>query len=64
MPTENPGGSLMIMSAPGVEEEGGVGENFGSQLELGSVMEDPTLPPNIRVEVESPTKETGAGNSA
>ena len=52
------------MPAPGVEEEEGVGANFGSQLELGSVLEDPTLPANIRVEVESPTKETGVGNSA
>ena len=64
MPAENPGGDFMIMLAPGVGEEEGVGANFGSQLELGSVLEDPTLPANIRVEVESPTKETGAGNSA
>ena len=60
MSTDDPGGVFMIMPAPGVEEEEGVGANFGSQLELGPVLNDPT----IRVEVESPTKEIGAGNSA
>ena len=38
MPAENPGGKFMIMPAPEVEEEEGVGANFGSQLELGSVL--------------------------
>ena len=60
MSADGPGGVFMIMPAPGVEEEVGVGANFGSQLELGSVLNVPT----IRVEVESKTKENGAGNSA
>ena len=63
MPAENLGGDFMIMPAMGVEEEEGVGANFGSQLDLSLVLEDSTLLADIRVEVESPTEETGAENS-